>query len=74
MNTRERTGLGSDPSMSRARSAVFIVDSDATAREPFAAIVRATGWQPRAFGSAEELLADPHSVASGCIVLDVDLP
>ena len=74
VNTRERTGFGSDPSMSRARLAVFIVDSDATARERFAEIVRAAGWQPRVFGSAEEMLADPHSVAPGCIVLDVDLP
>jgi RNA polymerase sigma factor (sigma-70 family) len=74
VNTGERPALGSDPSASRPTFAVFIVDSDAKVRERLAAIVRAAGWQPRAFGSAEELLADPRSVVPGCILMDVELP
>jgi FixJ family two-component response regulator len=74
LNPGERTRLGSDPSASRARLAVFIVDSDAKVREHLVASVRAAGWQPMAFGSAEELLADPRSLVPGCILLDVELP
>ena len=74
MDCGERTHLGSDPSASRMRLAVFIVDSDAKVRERLVGIVRAAGWQGMGFGSAEELLADPRSLAPGCILLDVDLP
>ena len=74
MNPGERTALGSDLSASRARLAVFIVEPDAKIREHLVAIVRAAGWQPTAFGSAEELLADPRSGVDGCILLDIDLP
>src|SRR5581483_6309615 len=70
----ERTDLGSDLPASRVSLSVFIVDSDATVREHLVGIVRAAGWQGIGFGSAEELLADPRSLAPGCILLDVDLP
>jgi len=70
----ERTDLASDPSASRARLAVFIVDSDVEVRQHLTAIVRAAGWHGLSFGSAEELLADPRTLAPGCILLDVDLP
>jgi FixJ family two-component response regulator len=68
------TDIGSDPSASRVRLAVFIVDSDAKVREHLIGTVRAAGWQGIGFGSAEELLADPRSRTPGCILLDVDLP
>lgn len=74
MNPGERTALGSDLSAARAGLAVFIVESDAKIREHLVAIVRAAGWQPTAFGSAEALLADPRSGVPGCILLDIDLP
>ena len=74
MDPGERTDLASDPSASRARLTVFIVDSDVDVRQHLTAIVRAAGWHGLSFGSAEELLADPRSLAPGCILLDVDLP
>ena len=74
MDPCERTDLGSDLPASRVSLSVFIVDSDATVREHLVGIVRAAGWQGIGFGSAEELLADPRSLAPGCILLDVDLP
>jgi len=50
------------------------VDSDAEVRQHLISVVRAAGWQGLGFSSAEELLADPRSLAPGCILLDVDLP
>ena len=74
MDPGERIDSGSDPSASRLRLTVFIVDSDVEVRQHLIAIVRAAGWQGLGFGSAEELLEDPRSLAPGCILLDVDLP
>jgi PleD family two-component response regulator len=74
MITAEHAARESGSAASRLTLDIFIVDSDAKVRERLAAIIRAAGWQPRAFESAEELLADPDSVVPGCIVLDIDLP
>ena len=65
MNAGERTALESDLSASRARLAVFIVESDAKIREHLVAIVRAAGWQPTAFlGRPRNSLRIP---ARGCL-------
>jgi FixJ family two-component response regulator len=74
MITVERATVASDSSAPRSTLSVFVVDSDPKVRERLVAIIRAAGWQPRAFGSAEDLLGDPRSFEPGCIVLDVDLP
>jgi FixJ family two-component response regulator len=74
MITAEHAARESGSAASRLTLDIFIVDSDAKVRERLAAIIRAAGWQPRAFESAEELLADPDSDVPGCIVLDIDLP
>jgi FixJ family two-component response regulator len=70
----EHTDLESEPPASRLRLTVFIVDSDVEVRQHLIAILQAAGWPGLGFGSAEELLADPRSLAPGCILLDVDLP
>lgn len=74
MITVERTTVASGTSASRPTLSVFIVDSDSKVRERLVAMVRAAGWQARAFESAEDLLRDPCSCEPACIVLDVDLP
>jgi FixJ family two-component response regulator/DNA-binding transcriptional LysR family regulator len=59
---------------SQAIPVVCIVDADVAVRMRFEALVRKAGWRPRAFGSAEELLADPLEPCPACVIVDVDLP
>jgi FixJ family two-component response regulator len=58
----------------RSALPVVIVDADVGFREHMVSIVRAAGWHPYDFGSAEELLTDPHGMTPGCFLVDVDLP
>lgn len=74
MNTAECTTHEPDRSAPRVPLPVLIVDADAHARERLSAIVRAAGWQAMVFASAEELLADSHSLLPACILLDIELP
>jgi FixJ family two-component response regulator len=53
---------------------VFIVDSDASLREPLAAQFRGAGWQPRFASSAEEFLAQPRALTACCLLLELQLP
>ena len=55
-------------------AAVFVIVDDISARASLARIVRAAGWQPATFASAEEFLFHPRHAASCCVVLDVVLP
>ena len=53
---------------------VFVVDDDASIRESLSVLIRSEGWQPKAFESAQEFLAQPFSVVPSCLILDVSLP
>src|ERR1044071_9662717 len=53
---------------------VFIVDDDASMRESLQDLIGSAGFNVRAFGSAHEFLAEPRRDATGCLVLDVQLP
>lgn len=53
---------------------VFVVDGDTSARESLALLIRAAGWQPETFGSAQEFLARPRPIVPSCLILDVTLP
>jgi FixJ family two-component response regulator len=57
-----------------ARSIVFVVDADVSVRESLQQLIERSGWQPRAFASAREFLAQPRMPAPSCMVLDVALP
>jgi FixJ family two-component response regulator len=53
---------------------VFIVDDDISIRESLELLIADAGWRPELFASAREFLARPRSLASSCLVLDVNLP
>jgi FixJ family two-component response regulator len=53
---------------------VFIVDDDVSVRESLELLVRAAGWEPQLFASAEDFLARPRLPTPSCLVLDVSLP
>jgi len=53
---------------------VFIVDDDVSVRESLEALVRAAGFMPKVFASAEEFLSHPPQSSPSCVVLDLNLP
>ena len=53
---------------------IFVVEDDAAVARAIARLLRADGWQVKTFGSAEAFLAARDPSASGCLVLDVNLP
>ena len=57
-----------------AKPIVFVVDDDISVRESLELLIRAEGWEPELFESAQEFLARPRAFAPSCLVLDVNLP
>ena len=57
-----------------ARPIVFVVDDDVSVRESLELLIDRSGWQPKAFASAKEFLAQSRVPAPSCMVLDVALP
>jgi FixJ family two-component response regulator len=53
---------------------VFVVDDDASLRQSMDLLIRAAGWRPESFASAEEFLARPVTSVPSCLILDVNLP
>ena len=53
---------------------VFVVDDDVSVRESLELLIRAAGWQPELFASAQDFLSRPRTTAPHCLVLDVTLP
>jgi FixJ family two-component response regulator len=53
---------------------VFVVDDDVSVREALDSLIRAAGWQPETYSSAEAFLARPRALVPSCLVLDVSLP
>ena len=53
---------------------VFVVDDDASVRRSLTLLIRAVGWRPETFSSAEEFLSRPRATAPCCLVLDAALP
>jgi FixJ family two-component response regulator len=60
--------------MSHATPIVFVVDDDISVRESLELLIRAAGWAPETFASAQEFLARPRVAVPSCLVLDVSLP
>jgi FixJ family two-component response regulator len=63
-----------DRQMSDVTSIVFVVDDDVSVRESLELLIRAAGWQPETFASAQEFLCRPRPTLPCCLVLDVTLP
>jgi FixJ family two-component response regulator len=55
-------------------AAIYIVDDDDDVRAGLVRLIRSLGIQARAYGSAEQFLAEPRPNAQGCILLDVTMP
>jgi len=53
---------------------VFIVDDDPQVLRALARLLRAHGFEPCTFESAEAFLAQRDAAVGGCLVLDVNLP
>jgi RNA polymerase sigma factor (sigma-70 family) len=60
--------------MSDVTSIVFVVDDDVSVRESLELLIKAAGWQPETFASAQAFLGRPRPTVSCCLVLDVTLP
>jgi FixJ family two-component response regulator len=60
--------------MSDVTSIVFVVDDDVSVRESLELLIRAAGWQPETFASAQAFLSRPRPAVPCCLVLDVTLP
>jgi len=60
--------------VSAADSIVYVVDDDLSSRRSLELLIRASGYDVRAFGSPREFLAFPHSELPSCLVLDVRMP
>ncbi len=53
---------------------IAIVDDDEPLREALGSVMKAAGFSPRTFASAEEFLACDDCDDTACLVLDVRLP
>jgi FixJ family two-component response regulator len=53
---------------------IAIVDDDEPLREALASVMKAAGFSPRAFATAEEFLACDDCDDTSCLILDVRLP
>ena len=60
--------------MSDITSIVFVVDDDVSVRESLELLIRAAGWQPETFASAQAFLSRRRPTGPCCLVLDVTLP
>src|SRR5262245_41739769 len=56
------------------RPTVIVIDDDISMRESLELLIRAAGWQPETFASAEEFQSRPHRRVPCCVVLDMTLP
>jgi FixJ family two-component response regulator len=59
--------------MDAARPVVHLVDDDASLRAALGGLLRAAGYDVRAYASAAEFLLDDAAGASGCLLLDLKL-
>jgi len=69
-----RAGDVESRQMSDATPIVFVVDDDVSVRESLELLIRAAGWQPETFASAQAFLSRPRPTLPCCLVLDVTLP
>lgn len=53
---------------------IVIVEDDAGMKKAIERLLRAAGFQPVSFASAEELLQTEAAASAACLVLDIHLP
>ena len=69
-----RGGESRPDSSSQSSPIVFVVDDDVSVRESLEALLRAAGWKPETFASAQSFLVRSKPDVPSCLVLDVSLP
>jgi FixJ family two-component response regulator len=60
--------------MSDQHQSVVVVEDDAGMKKAIERLLRAAGFQPVSFASAEELLQTKAMESAACLVLDIHLP
>jgi FixJ family two-component response regulator len=60
--------------MPARKSTIAIVEDDASVNRALGRLLRASGFEPLMFASAEEFLASPAPEAHACLILDIHLP
>ena len=53
---------------------VFVVDDDVGVQKALSRLLRAAGYETRAYGAADDFLADYTPAQQGCVILDLNLP
>ncbi len=66
-------GFMQGPGLENANIYVAVVDDDESVRRSFSRLLRAAGFQPIAYRSAEALLEDSKRPRFDCLVLDIQL-
>jgi FixJ family two-component response regulator len=56
------------------QTSIVVVEDDAAMRKAIERLLRAAGFQPMSFASAEELLQTKTADSAACLVLDIHLP
>jgi FixJ family two-component response regulator len=74
MNSTDSGLDPSTPEISGGTPVVFVVDDDVSVRESLELLIRACGWRPETFASAEDFLQRSRFDGPSCLVLDVTLP
>src|SRR5262249_18673351 len=60
--------------MRKEPNSVAIIDGDASSRVAMSRLLRGVGFEPSAYDSAENFLADPGHTTFACLLLDLHLP
>ncbi len=60
--------------MTGTEATVFIVDDDPSVRKSLLRLVRSGGYHAEAFACAQDFLALPPVIGTGCLILDVRMP
>ena len=53
---------------------IIVVEDDASMSQAIERLLKAAGWQPRLFDSAEALLASDSAHEAECFIFDINLP
>ncbi len=56
------------------QTSIVVVEDDAAMKKAIERLLRAAGFQPVSFASAEELLQTEAAGSAACLVLDIHLP
>jgi FixJ family two-component response regulator len=72
MNLNESASM--QPSASRVKPIVFVVDDDVSLRDSLQLLIECAGWQPFVYATADEFLSHPPVFVPSCLVLDLTLP